>query len=104
MGKFNFSDLDKEEQYKEEPRFETKSGKQQNETYLEMLDGQIEAVRFCEGYGSETEKELRKEKIEALKERTKGIQKGMDKSTPIKNVDAGAPFNVVAKKLEKDGR
>ena len=36
---------------------------------------------------------------------TKGIQKGMDKSTPIKEVDTDAPFNVVATKvLEKKGR
>lgn len=102
MEKFNYSDLDGEELYSEEPQFKTKPKKQQNETYLEMLDGQIEAVRSCEGYGSETEKILLKEKIEALRMRTKDIREGMDKSTPIKNVDTGAPFKVVAKNLEKD--
>ena len=43
-------------------------------------------------------------KIEKLRAMTKGIKEGMDKSTPIKEVDAAAPFNVVAKKLEKGGR
>ena len=44
-------------------------------------------------------------KLKELRKMTKGIQEGMDKSTPIKEVDTDATFNVVATKvLEKKGR
>lgn len=42
-----------------------------------------------------------KNRINESRKMTKDIKQGMDKSTPIKHVDANAPFNVVATKTSK---
>ena len=42
-----------------------------------------------------------KNKINESRKMTNDIKQGMDKSTPIKHVDANAPFNVVATKTSK---
>ena len=88
---------------KDNGTFRKMTKNEENEIWgRENMSGKVEVLSPEEERAREIE--WREYKIKELRKMTKGIKEGMDKSTPIKEVDAGAPFNVVAKKLEKGGR
>ena len=67
--------------------------------YTKLYDEQTEREKNNESIALRIIKSV--EKIQKMLQETDRIKQGMDKSTPIKQVDANAPFNVVATKTSK---